>query len=62
MKKYDGWTLKSYMVRKPFLVPDFFHKTRKEVIEKFESYWDEPWEKYRKKGMFEIVKVRMIEV
>ena len=62
-KNYDGWCLKSYYGRSPWLVPDSFHVYRREVIEQFENaYGHGYWEKEQKKGHYKIVKVKLVEI
>ena len=62
-EKYDGWVIKSYNARTPFLIVEWFGFTRKEAIEKFERAWGEgEWRKERRRGNFEVVKVKAVEV
>lgn len=63
MKKYDGWVIKSYNARNPWLLLWTFGTTRKEVIENFEEAWEgEVWKKHRRTGQYKIVKVKFMEV
>ena len=61
-QKYDGWVLKSYYARNPFIVPGTYHETRKEVVEWYRLNVDGDWEKERRRGKAEIVKVKLVEV
>lgn len=63
MKEYDGWILKSFMGRSPWIVPNSFRVTRVEIV----KYWRELMgiSLYRKRireGSFKIVKVKLVEV
>ena len=62
MKKYDGWVIKSFYAKNPFLLIGTFHETRKEVIDWYEISVEPFWEKERRKGYLKIVKVRLVEV
>ena len=63
MAKYDGWVIKSFNARNPWLLLWTFAETRKEVIETFEKAWEgEKWGDYRKTGFYQIVKVKLVEV
>ena len=63
MEKYDGWVIKSFNAKTPWLIWWTFAETRKEVVKKFEKAWEgESWKKYRRTGQFEIVKVKFVEV
>lgn len=62
MAKYDGWTLKSYAGRKPYLFLADVKRTRGEVIKELESEFDDHWETIKKKHKFKIVKVKLVEV
>ena len=62
-EKYDGWCIKSYHARDPWLIFDWFCTTRTEAIEQFEKLWGKgAWRKERRKGWFELVKVKLVEV
>ena len=61
--KYDGWVLKSYMGKNPWLVPNYFRATRTEVKKRCIKFMGEKM--YRKRireGALKVVKVRIIEV
>jgi len=62
MAKHDGWTIKSYFGRNPWLLTSYYHSTRKEVIKDFEETTGESWRKFRRKGHLGIIKVKLIEV
>jgi len=63
MEKYDGWAIKSFNARNPWLLTWTLERTRKEVIETFEKMWEgEKWKDYRKTGLYQIVKVKLVEV
>ena len=62
MTKHDGYTVKNCLGRNPWLCPRLFHATKTEVIEDFEKNQEISWKKYRRKGNFKIVKVKLIEV
>lgn len=61
-EKYDGWCIKSYWGRNPWLVVNWFGETRIKVIEGFEKATGDSWKKHRKAGNFKLVKVRLVEV
>ena len=63
MQKYDGWVVKSYCARNPFLIPDWFRTTRKKVIEHYDEMFGKGcWKALRKRGDLELVKVKFVEV
>lgn len=63
MKKYDGWVIKTFRPRNPYIIIGYFQETRKEVIKRFEDLFGEgEWQKERRKGYLKLVKVKMIEV
>lgn len=63
MDKYDGWVVKNMCGRFPWLVTGYFHGTKKEVIEDFEKDWGKgKWKEERRKGHFNLVKVKLVEV
>jgi len=62
MAKYDGWVIKSFSARNPWLLMWTLERTRKQVIEFFEKEWvGEKWKDYRKAG-YKLVKVKLVEV
>jgi len=63
-KKYDGWCLKSYCGRKPWLYSFSFKTNRSEVIKEFNRLRDDSgaWRRARRGGWFEVVKVKLVEV
>jgi len=63
MKKYDGWVIKSFMGRSPWLLINFTKITRKEVIENYEGIFGEGcWKERRKRGHLKLVKVKLVEM
>ena len=64
MSKYDGWALKSYAGRKPYLFASFFHVLRKDVIAHVDKTVVDSYKKW-KRGHgkhYKIVKVKLVEV
>ena len=62
MKKYDGWVVKSYCGRNPWIVPYMFRERRIDVIKGFNEGAPGLWRKLRRKGLHELVKVKLVEV
>jgi len=62
MKKYDGWVLKSFSGRNPWIMPWTFRETRKEVLINFKETVGEQFRNYRRRGMHKIVKVKLTEI
>jgi len=61
-KKYDGWVLKSYCGRNPWLMPWTFKETRKEVLATLQRDVGESFRNYRRKHTHQIVKVKFVEI
>lgn len=64
MAEYDGWVIKNFNARNPWLLLSTFHRKRTDVIRHFDSTWWATgiWKKERRKGNFKIVKVKLVEV
>lgn len=61
--KHDGWCPKFFWrANRPYLGPWAFYRTRKELINSYEKNMPGWWEKHRKAGDVQAVKVRMVEV
>lgn len=61
MKNYDGWTMKMFLGDKQYLIAGYFHETRSGVVDDFEKTTKEDWRKYRRTGIYKIVKVKLVE-
>ena len=62
-KKHDGWVIKSFMGRNPWLIYGFFEETRSKVIERYDDMFGVGcWKAQRKRGALKIVKVKLVEV
>jgi len=63
MKKHDGWTVKSYWTKNPFLVCHFFGTTRhKSLSTVYFIMGRKTWIKRRRQGYLKLVKVKLVEV
>ena len=62
MAKYDGWTIKSCISRNPFLLAWHFREKRTDVIKEFNKITGGSWRKWRQRGDFKLVKVKLVEV
>ncbi len=62
MKNHDGWTIKISLDGKPWLIAGYFHETRSGVVDDFEKTTGEDWRKYRRTGIYKIVKIKLIEI
>jgi len=63
MSKYDGWAIKSFVGKNPWLIPWYFFELRKDVIKDFDDVEGEgSWRKYRRGGTHKLVKVKLVEV
>ena len=61
-KKYNGFTLKNCMHKNNFLILGYFHYSRANVIKDFEQTTGRSWQEERRKGIYKIVKVKLVEV
>ena len=62
MSEYDGWTIKSFMGRNPWLLINFTRLTRKEAIENYEGIFGSGcWKERRDGGHLKLVKVKLVE-
>lgn len=62
MSKYDGWTIKALWRKPSWLIAQFFHSKRGEVIRAYEEEWGENYRKDREAGDVKLVKVELVEV
>ena len=62
MAEYDGWTIKSCISRNPFLLVWHFREKRIDVIKEFNKITGGSWRKWRRRGDFKLVKVKLMEV
>jgi len=63
MKHHDGWVLVNTCGKEPWMVTDYFHRSREAVIADFELlYGKGAWRRERRAGNFKMVKVRLVEI
>jgi len=61
-KKYDGWAIKYHFTGGDYISPVSFRIFRKDVIKKYEDNISEIWQRNRRRGLVELVKVKLVEV
>ena len=61
-KKHDGWTIKYHFTGSSFISSNSFCVRRTDVVKRYEDNIPGIWQRNRRRGLVELVKVKLVEV